>query len=349
MSRYQFRTARESDGELLNRFEETHGSGGSIPLTLSRTPHYFRAFEVEGYKTDVVIVLDQNTEAIVATAARSERECFINGNLANIGYLSSLRIAPEHRRGAVLARGYQFLRTLHENGSTSAYLCSVLESNIEALELLSSGRGPLPACRSLGVYRSCVIAPKRGDLFLPPGIRRMCPDDYAEVAEFLCRHGGTQRNFYPHYTAHDLKGNEGPLRGLDLKRVFIAERFNSIVGVVGIWDQTDFRRWRILSEITGIPSKRASSTSRISFLALNCITRDNLEVFHDLLETALSSCSEDEIIVAGFHHTDPLLPIVESQATLSIDGVLLICYWPDGKTFVDNIRLGIPYLEAGSL
>lgn len=323
---------------------------GEVTLCLSRAPDFFKALEVEGITTDVLVVEDLYSSKIVGSAARSEREVWVDGRLQRLGYLSSLRIDPAYRKGSVLWRGFEFLSQLHEHGEVPAYLISVLKSNKDALNILTSGRGPLPKSRSLGTYQTLILRPNSSDLSgdrCP--VKTLNPSDASKILEFTLNFGARQRQFYPSLSRDFSSETSGPFLGLTADAVLVYEEDGQIVGTVAIWNQRKYRQWKVPEQMLNIVTPYRKHMPRVFFLALVCIANDNLRVFHSLLQRALLSFGESDTLIVGFHEDDPLLPLAREYASLTIESTLELLYWPDGEGWVDELGSAIPYIEVGCL
>ncbi|WP_419612165.1 hypothetical protein, partial [Thiolapillus sp.] len=59
---------------------------------------------------------------------------WINGSTQHLGYLADLRGDPAYRGSTLLARGYRFLRQLHEDDPVPLYYSLILDGNRLALD-----------------------------------------------------------------------------------------------------------------------------------------------------------------------------------------------------------------------
>src|SRR5438552_11468240 len=112
MSRYQFDLATEADDADLRRVLAETPMPGRIAVSFRREPSYFAAAEVDGHFRQVVAGRDLDTGRLIGFGSRSIRRVFVNGQPADVGYLSALRLLPEHRNLGLMARGYAFFRKL---------------------------------------------------------------------------------------------------------------------------------------------------------------------------------------------------------------------------------------------
>src|SRR5436190_21794140 len=104
MSRYRFELATPADDPELRRVLAATPMAGRIAVTFRREPSWFAGAVVDGRFRQVVACRDLRTGGIIGFGCRSVRDVFINGQPREVGYLSSLRVLPEHRNIGLVAR-----------------------------------------------------------------------------------------------------------------------------------------------------------------------------------------------------------------------------------------------------
>ncbi len=159
MGRYRFELAGPKDDAELRAVLAETPMPGAISVAFRREPSYFAAAVVDGRFRQVIAARDEQTERIVGFGSRSVGMRYVNGRPTAVGYLSGLRILEEHRCAGVLARGYAFVRKLHEDGRTPLYVTTIATENRAALAVLTGGRGsahiPLRRTLSHGSPAAC--------------------------------------------------------------------------------------------------------------------------------------------------------------------------------------------------
>ena len=113
MSRFEFSLAGPADDLQLRARMAGDVMEGGIAVSFRREPSYFSGCRLQGDATQVVKCVDTTTGRVVGLGCRSTTMAFVDGKRERIGYLSDLRLAPELRRGPLVARGYRMLRQLH--------------------------------------------------------------------------------------------------------------------------------------------------------------------------------------------------------------------------------------------
>ncbi len=245
MSRFQFELAQPADDAELRRITAATPMPGRIAVSFRREPSWFAAAVVDGYFRQVVACRDRATGRLVGFGCRSVRRLHVNGRPCDVGYLSSLRALPEGRNLGLVARGYAFFRRLHEDGRAAFYLSTIAEGNETALSVLTSGRAGLPSYQAVGRYHTVAVTlPRRQPRpVVLPGvtIRTARAGDLPAVLEFMAT-AGARRQFFPRYGPDDFLSAGGQLRGIELERLWLAERGGRLVGTLAGWDQHAFRQ-----------------------------------------------------------------------------------------------------------
>lgn len=370
MSRYRFELAGPADDADLRHVLANTPMPGDIALTFCREPSFFAAPGVDGFATQVVACRDTSTGRIVGFGCRSLRRQYVNGEPATIGYLSTLRLLAEHRSLGLLALGYRFFRELHRDGQTPLYLTTIAEGNEAALKLLTSGRAGLPAYHAAGRYHTVAIP--IGGIARPPmpdGMRLTvaAEADWPRIVGFL-RIWEPRRQFFPCYDVPDLAAG-GALQGLAATDVLCAWRGYELVGVLGGWDQQDYRQtivhsysgrmrwlrpiyntWQRLRESPPLP--RAGEWISYLTAALPIVADADCEVFDLLLRTLLSRAAERnaaDFLAVGLAEGDPLLPVLDRVGGTRYVTRVFHVVWPDGEEYRRQLDDRPTYLELGSL
>jgi hypothetical protein len=368
MSRIEIEVATEADNEELLRLMAEVPMPGSVRVAYCRDPNFFDALRVEGRTSQVIVGRDARSGRLAGMGSRSIKPMYVNGVPTNVGYLSSLRVVEEYRRTPNLARGYEKLRELHEDGAARIYLSTILSGNRLA-QRLTTARGRLPAYHDIGEFRSLAISLRQRIRATTNGrleIRPAAGDDAPALAALLNAEG-RHRQFFPAYSEDDFFCHDGLLAGLAPEDVLIAFSAGRPVGLVAGWDQKTFRRsvvtgyapwlrgvrllYNLYSCAAGLPAlPPVSAVLNYCYLALVCICGDDREVFAALLERLARSKREScSFLMAGMHERDPLLPVLTRLRHWVYPSRLYVVCWADGEPFFARLDNRPPYLELGSL
>jgi hypothetical protein len=119
-----FRLANESDDPQLRKLMRETIVAGHIRMAYTREPNFFKAYDHADESVQVVVA--EKHGEIVGVGCRSIRKLLVNGAPSPFGYLSGLRLSPSAQSTTALARGYAFLKTLHEDSPVPAYLTTIV-------------------------------------------------------------------------------------------------------------------------------------------------------------------------------------------------------------------------------
>src|SRR6185503_2012071 len=111
MAGVKIQLATPADDAALLEFMKTTTLPGEITIAMQREPSLFAASPAFG-EVHQVFVSREGTR-VVGMAERAERRLYVNGAEAPVGYISGVRVHPEHRGGSTLFKGFRFLRGLH--------------------------------------------------------------------------------------------------------------------------------------------------------------------------------------------------------------------------------------------
>ena len=371
MSAYRFELATPDDDADLRCVLAATPMEGRIAIAFRREPSWFAGSVVDGRFRQVVACRNLETGRIIGFGCRSVREVYLNGQPASVGYLSGLRVLPEHRNLGLVARGYATLRALHADGRVPFYLTTIAAGNETALKILTSGRAGLPTYHSEGAYHTVAVPlPRR------PRAARACPgvsvrparaDDLPAVLSFLAA-AGPRRQFFPHLRANDFLSSEGMMRGLSLDHLLLAERGGRLVGTLAGWDQHAYRQsvvhayrgglrwarplynaWAWCLGRPGLP--RPGGAFRYLTGALLVVADDDPNLGSALLEAMRNRAAGGPwtYLLVGLHEADPLLPLVQRDQAACYTTHLFVACWTDGEGGRARLDGRVPYLELGSL
>ena len=370
MNRFRFELAGPDDDADLRHVLASTPMPGHIAVSFRREPSWLDAANIDGFFRQVVACRDLDTGRIFGFGCRSLRELYVNGRPMTVGYLSNLRVLPEYRNRGLIARGYAYFRRLHEDGRTPFYLTTIAEGNDRAVNILTSGRAGLPRYHPEGRYHTIAIAlgrsVKRPKLSSGATVRTASAADLPAVIDFLTA-VGPHRQFFPLYRRADFAAG-GLLRGLELDRLWLAERAGKPVGVLAAWDQYTFRQqvihgysgwirvfrplYNLTAWLRGLAELPAPGQPlRTLMAALPVIADNDPAVFRDLLATLRGSCSGGpwSHLLLGLHERDPLLPSARRFQTTCYTSLLFLVCWPDGDAARNLLDDRPEYLELGSL
>lgn len=369
MSGYTFDLAGPADDSDLRHVLAETPTDGLLSVSFLREPSFFAAAAIDGRERQVIAAREAPSGHVVGIASRSWMDRYVNGTPRCIGYLSSLRFLPEHRRLGLLARGYAFVRRLHEDGRTPLYLTTIAEGNAVALGVLTSGRVGLPRYHFAGRYFTAALPLFRCREVASLGIevRAATEADRAAMVDFLCTEG-PRRQFFPCYEEGDFFTESGIFRGLHAEDVLLAFRGGRLVGTLGAWDQHAFRQhvvhgyrrplgwlrpfYNAWARLRGRPPLPAPGEAIRALMAtLPLAAGDDAAVFGALVDAlrARRAGAPWSHLLLGLHEADPLLGVLRTRRpSWYVTRLYLVC-WDDGEPLRQSLDGRPPYLELGCL
>lgn len=368
MSAYQFMLAGpEHDAQLRARMAADHMEG-AIAVSFRREPSYFTGCRVQGDRTQVVACIHTRNGELAGLGSRNTAEAYVDGVARRIGYLADLRVAPQYRRGTLLARGYRYFRALHEADPVPFYTTMIYDGNLPALNTLQGARGGLPRYLDWGRFLTPAlhldfhVTPKpAAGVSISRGTQEGLPGIVAFLNRILC-----QKQFAPVYRELDFP--HGRFRGLTAQDFFLAMRGGNIVGTMAVWDQAAYRQTHVeryrgtlacLRPLYNVaasvfPLKRLPAPGeRIPYVYLACMATENddVGVFRHLLSAVHGAIRRGpwHYAIAGLHESDPRAAELLALRHIPAAGRLFVVHYPHDALTLEDAGLRVPYLEAGCL
>ncbi len=364
-SQFDIDLATPADDLELRQLLRRNPIPGAISVTFEREPGFFESCRIRGDFVQVGVGRDRRTGKIIGMGTRSIASAFVNGCPTPVGYLADLRLEPEHRGGTLIARGYRFLKYLHEDGRTNLYTTMIFAGNHGAIRTIASGRAGLPRYHDMGIIHSpgINIRKKRPVLSADCEILRGSEELLPEIVDCLNRNN-RRRQFAPAHTVAMFQHRWREFRAEDF---FIAVRGSRIIGVLGCWDQSSFKQTRVvgytrplrwlvpfanaLRPLTGTPRfPKPGEQLPYFYIGFLAVDDDDLRVFRALLRFVYNEAVGSRYVYAilALHERDPLLPSLREYSLTSFSGRLFCVTFDDGETAFRDLDGRIPYLEAAT-
>jgi len=369
MSDYSFQLAEESDEAELRDILKNNPMNGDIRISFLRDPNFFYAAKIGNHFSQTIIIKDVRNNKIVGLGTRSIISAYINGQICNVGYLNNLRLDSRYRNATLLTRGYQYLKTLHQDEKVPFYITTIIEGNKYAEDLLTSQRAGLPVYHDFGRYHCVAISvfgkKKKisGDFQILKGSRQKLD----EILDCIERNG-SQKQFYPFYLKEDFLTNEGILRDFQIEDFYIALKNDKVMGVMAKWDQINFKQtivtaykgkmevlkpfYNLGAKVFGYPSFPVpNSQLKFFYLCFIAIDSNDLQIFRELLRAIYNDTVGlgYSYFLLGLHLRDPLLKALKEFHYYKYYSRLYVVCWEDGENFYKNLDNRIPYLEISIL
>jgi hypothetical protein len=368
VSRYVFALATADDDAQLRDRMARDWMEGEISVSFRREPNYFLGCQVQGRSFQVIKCTDTHTGQIVGLGSRLTARVWINGTVRRCGYLADLRIHPAYRRGTIVARGYRFLRQLHDADPVSLYYSLILDGNRNALENLVGGRAGLPEYRDVGFIQTPAIyldLPKPEIRISGVQFERGSWQNLAKILDFVRLEQG-KKQFAPCYFVEDFQTNR--LRGLNPEDFYLAVRKNEIVGAIAAWDRRSFSQTHVekYSRALGTMRPFYNAIARLTPLrplpepgaAVPCFyvgfvaIRDNdPQIFRALLRHLYRDRRRGEwhYFIVGLHEGDPLAEVLGDYRRIDAGGHLFVLHYREDRAAFDRLDGRVPYLEMATI
>lgn len=343
--RFEFMLAGEEEDEALRTLLRTISMPGEITLSFQREPSFFLAEQAGNLTSQVVMCKDQQTNQLVGMGSRSIRSVYIDGQPAHVGYLSMLRGIAEVRGSIAFARGYRYLHALHADGAVPYYFTTILDDNINARALLTSGRAGLPVYEPLAQFLTYLIPLRKNRSRQRSSglVSRVDRNQLPEVLSFL-QNWNSQHQFAPVYVLADLLGESKLLPGFAWENLSIYQERGKVCGTLGVWDQQSFKQtvvtaysrkiryvrpfYNLFAALVGNPGLPALG-AEVKLLYATCLSGE-ADAFEALLRQACLDWSNQgyDYLSVGVCGENQLAATVARYATERIASTVYIVYWP---------------------
>jgi hypothetical protein len=366
--RFDVRLASAADDEGVRRLLREHALPGDVTLTFEREPDSAIAAAIEGDVHQTMVARERVGGRMAGIASRAEREVFLNGRPARLGYLGQLRADLRgHRVRALLDEGFAFCRTLHDQGNVAAYLTAIVEDNHAARRLLCGLRSSAAPrfVRAGGLVTLAIPAARRREVRLRPGIeiRRGSVEILQDIVACLDRNA-RRYQFTPRWTADDLLSTRRT-PGLEPRDFLVAIAGGRVAGCAATWDQRAFKqvivrgysqrlaRWRSVVNLAGPwvgvpPLPAAGRPLEFVYLSHVAVDDDRPDVTAALISEARRRLpSGVSYMVTAFAEGSPMLRAAGRYRTYR--SLLYLACWPDGQHVVESLDARLPHPEVAIL
>jgi hypothetical protein len=362
--------ATPADDELIRGLLRREPVPGRIAISHEREPDFSRGCDATGDNATVLVARDLDTGVIAGVACRSEREVYVNGAPARLGYLGQLRIDRRYRGRWLVSRGFSMLKELHNRDPLPGYLAAVTAGNREAEGILvKTGRKRFPTFHPVARYYTLALPVSRATSGVAPRVSSVVSataNDIPEIVRFL-QTSGPRRQFFPVWSEARLISLTTRL-GLRIEDIQIAWRSGRIAGVIGLWDQSAYKQdvvrayagWlRLAAPLynAGAPCfgrprlPKTGERIRSGFAVFNCIEQDSPSVFGDLLFATMHRAAVRglDYVLMGLDERDPLFRTARERLHIPYRSGLFLAEWPEGGHLHAQLNHRPSYVEIAML
>lgn len=342
---FEFSLARAADEPEIRRLVGATPMPGAVTIRFEREPDYFLGCPIMGDPCDVLVARHLPDGELAGIMCRSERWAFVNGRETRIGAIGQIRIDERFQGRWLLQRGWRVLGLL--GPPDLLYVGVVARDNPRARGTLVGRRPPgaLAATRLAGMTTFALVLYG----FQPSAIRgctieRGSRATIEEIVAFL-RAAGSRRQLFPAYRIEDFVGGTAT-RGLELEDLSVARRAGSIVGVMGMWDQSAYKQdvvhaygpglrrlrpaYDLAARVIGAhPLPAPGEPIRSAFAAFVCVADDDPDVFRSLLRATCERARARgfAFVTIGLADHDPLLRAAGRWFRITYRSDLFVLSW----------------------
>lgn len=338
MSRFKIEKAIYSDNEELQVLSSLPAEG-AIRISFTKEPDFFAAANLHGDTVKTYVCREISNQKIVGVFSVAERMTFYNNAFSPILYFSDLRINSQKQGSKVL---YSIVRFVTDDilKESSIGQTIVFADNTKMLQLINSLQTRSKNLSILqfhpyGDFTSYMLKfPKIIKTIKKYKIAKATSRDIQNMKDFLFAER-KQKNLLPQINLDKL--GAGSYLGLTINNFYLAYDNENLVGICGVWDQTDIRQTKIHSYSKSIDRLRPlinfifkftnnltlpKSGTVLKLLNIHSIIiKDNLQdIFRELLNTICAEYykSHYDYFLIGFDQKDPLNNILKAFKTKRI-------------------------------
>lgn len=327
-ARFIVREATPMDRDNLLALVRSAAQDGAIQISYERDPDYFSALYVASPNPLVWVLEDKLENTIAGAFCLGVRDVYLNGKRTPVWYGNELRLHPNYRGGRALLR---LFRQYKSHMGDKWMQTIIMGDNEKSLGSVASGRAGLPTYYSAGGIISHMISTKARIKTAPKTrVRRAEQTDRQAVQNFF-NHTAKKKQLCPHYDFARIGTDDPYYKNIKWSDMFIALHGNDIVGMAGIWDQSEFKQSRVRAYSTAvkwarpfynlwakvsanIPLPKQGDIAKYAYLHSVLTLNNNPQIFSDLLSTILRETRHSPLdaLVVGFDDRDPLGTVLDT-------------------------------------
>ena len=359
--------SKNNNKKLMDFFNKPYETTGNIKLILERSPYIWESFKVEGHKSEVLTVIDTQNNAIAGAVILNQKKCFYYGEKIKIGYINSLKVLEKYQGKKVMGLLFKSFRKYCDETKPKLWLLSAFSDNKKAKELFSKKVESGLIFKKIKASNTYIF--KKRLLTIENQkegvrIRDASVKDVDSIIEFL-NEESNNRVFLPNYDNKELLNGEGLLNGFNLKNLAIAKKDGSIVGIMGLWDQSGFRRWKVtgysnlikftrflinvLASFKNLPLlPKINSNVECKILNLVIIKENNQEIFKMLFNYLMKKEEDSNTFSISLASDSPINEFF-NNLSIRFENFIYIAYWPENEINYKKLNFRNLYLEQGGL
>ena len=157
--KYELVLAEACDSEAIKYLFENSGYPYAIDLQFGRGDDPYRSIMEEDDGAIVVLLKETSTQKVVSMGVCSFHKIWLNGEKKRGAYLNSLKILPEHRKGAIfISKAFEMVFELSRN-DTDIYYAAILEQASSTRKMFEKKRSNMPEYVKQDLYTTFCFKP----------------------------------------------------------------------------------------------------------------------------------------------------------------------------------------------
>lgn len=319
--RFTIRLAQAEDSAALLKLINETPQEGSISLNFERQPDFFHATGVTTSDPEVWLMEDLHYGRLVASFSIGKRLVYVNGKKRLTRYGNDLRIHQDYKGGRTLFRLFKKYKELMQDEWMQTV---ILDENKASIDTVGSGRLLLPTYHPAGQFITHMVALNKSYSSPCDQVRRATSEDINEIQDFFDQHA-KQKEFYPCYDFKKIGSKDAYYRNLNINDYYLYYSNQELSGVVGTWNQKEFKQTRFLSyhgsmkllrHMSNLSSKiwgglnLPSAGTLANYISLHSvlIKENQPKILNNILSNILFDYKNStfDALIIGFDKRDPL-------------------------------------------
>lgn len=352
----RFAVATAADDAAIRRLLRENPMRGAIDVSFEREPDYFRGANLAGGEDQTIVAFSNGR--LVCMGRCTRRDCWVDGAVRRVGYLSELRLDESARgRFGVLRVGYEFFRAQQVDHPAELYFTSIAADNDRARRVFERGVRGLPKYEFLAELETALIAMPQRSPAARVQIERATEADFPALVRLL-NECGRAHQFAPVWNVEMLR--------LWPAQIYLVWERGKIIACAGLWDQRGFRQTVIRGYSRGLSLARpfvnfASQVfgtpplpprgSALAHAFLSPLAATDGSMLPDLIAACFRPAAKlgVEFLTLAIAAGDPLSPALQRRFPVrSWRSRLYRVNWPDSPSD-DLVGEGRPFLPDVAL
>lgn len=234
---------RHDDEQLVSINARTMVCAG-IKLSFERYPSYLKASHTHYNQPQALVAVSKREpNTVLAMFNIGTRDCYINGSIKSLRYVGDFRV-NDFKNTHLIKLLMDYLHSTYP--ADELYQSIMLSEQSTLLHTLAHKESGAPRRFLVDSIETHILTGFKFSKQLNPNISvsTMSANDIGEVNRFVV-HMSDYYNFLPAYDFNDLLKGDKYWLGLNLEDFLVFKRNDQIVGLCGLWDQTEFKQTRI--------------------------------------------------------------------------------------------------------